>query len=97
MKSSPQLAPRIFSRLGQIGIDGRFLGYFDCDRSEGTPERFRLSCWLRDDRFVFMGGPHGEHSIAAESTITDAARLIAHWNGYVENTKRHFGLVEVVS
>lgn len=90
---SPKLAARItvtrnFGHSG-VAIDGRVLGFFDMDGPEGAPERFRLGCWLINDRFVFKGGI-GEHSIAADELITNAARLIAHWNGYVDNTVRAF-------
>jgi len=37
-------------------------------------------------RFVFTGGTDGVHSIAADGNITSAARLLAHWRGYVETT-----------
>jgi len=47
--------------------------------------RFSLRAFLRDDRFVFTGGNWGEHSIAADVSITSAARLLAHWQGYVES------------
>lgn len=57
-----------------------------------------LACWvgarlltarLVEDRFVLSGGFWGEHSLAAQASITSADRLIAHWRGYVENSARH--------
>lgn len=44
-----------------------------------------LTARLVADRFVFSGGHWGEHSLAAEASITSAARLVAHWRGYVSN------------
>lgn len=46
-----------------------------------------LTARLVEDRFVMSGGRHGAHSIAAEASITSAARLLAHWRGYVENNQ----------
>ena len=51
-------------------------------------DRF-LTARLVEDRFVLSGGFWGEHSIAAQASITSADRLIAHWRGYVENSARH--------
>jgi hypothetical protein len=44
-----------------------------------------LRAELRADYFVFTGGRWGAHSIAADALITDAKRLLAHWQGYVDN------------
>jgi hypothetical protein len=91
---APKLAARItvtrnFGHSG-VAVDGRALGFFDMDGPESMPERFRLGCWLVDSYFVFKGGPFGEHSIAADETITSAERLLAHWQGYCDNTVRAF-------
>jgi hypothetical protein len=92
---TPKLAARItvtrnFGHSG-VAVDGRVLGFFDMDGPDGAPERFRLGCWLIDDRFVFKGGI-GEHSLAADELITSADRLLAHWQGYCDNTVRAFAL-----
>lgn len=91
--NAPKLAARItvtrnFGHSG-VAVDGRVLGFFDVDGPDGTPARFRLGCWLIDDRFVFKGGI-SEHSIAADESITNAERLLAHWQGYCDNTVRAF-------
>lgn len=91
---APRLARDIYTNNNHVGVAGRLLRFFDTDDG-AQPDaactgRFRLSCLLRADRFVFMGGPQGEHSIAAEATITDARRLLAHWQGYCENTVRFY-------
>jgi hypothetical protein len=44
-----------------------------------------LRCQLEDGRFVMRGGAFGEHSLSADPAITTAARLVAHWTGYVQN------------
>lgn len=50
-------------------------------------ERF-LKARLVDARFVLSGGFQGDHSLDAHTAITSAARLVAHWRGYVENNTR---------
>jgi hypothetical protein len=52
-----------------------------------TAGRF-LRAYLDGDRFVLTGGRWGDHSLDARETITSAARLLAHWRGYVENNQR---------
>lgn len=47
-----------------------------------------LTARLADGCFVFSGGLYGEHALDAHVSITSAARLIAHWRGYCENTAR---------
>jgi hypothetical protein len=47
-------------------------------------DRF-LSARLIEGRFVLSGGKHGEHSLDASELITSEKRLLAHWQGYVEN------------
>lgn len=44
-----------------------------------TPQG-RLSAYVGDEWIVFTGGRSGEHRIAVNSS---AARIGAHWNGYV--------------
>ena len=90
----PQLAARIHAGQGhnccQVSVDGFDGNATDSpdgghgllmytDRSVGLAMRAEL----RGDRFVFTGGLFGDHSIAAQGEITNAARLLAHWNGYV--------------
>ena len=90
----PKLASRIHAGQGhnycQVSVDGFDGNATDSpdgghgllmytDRSVGLAMRAEL----RGDRFVFTGGLFGDHSIAAEAVITNAARLLAHWNGYV--------------
>ena len=48
-----------------------------------------LTARLVDDRFVLAGGLRGEHSIAAQASITSADRLLAHWRGYCESNQRY--------
>jgi hypothetical protein len=85
---APKLAARIHAGQGhnycQISVDHWGLLQFTDDAG-----RFQLVTELRGDRFVFSGGV-GEHSIAADETITPATRLLAHWQGYVDNTVRAF-------
>jgi hypothetical protein len=99
----PQLAARIHAGQGhnccQVSVDGfdgnatdspdggdGLLAY--TDRSVGLA----MHVELRGDRFVFTGGLFGEHSLAAQGEITSAARLLAHWNGYVAtNVERATG------
>lgn len=92
--NAPKLAARITvvhnRNYSGIAVDGRVLGFFDADGPDSVA-RFRLGCWLINDRFVFKGGI-GEHSIAADEMITSAERLLAHWQGYCDNTVRAFAL-----
>jgi hypothetical protein len=85
---APKLAAHIHAGQGhnycQVSVDSWGLLQFTDDTG-----RFRLVTELRGDRFVFSGGI-GEHSIAADETITSAPRLLAHWQGYVDNTVRAF-------
>ena len=93
---APALAARIHAGQGhnycQISVEGFDGNATDSpdgghgllmytDRSVGLA----LRAELRGDSFVFTGGRWGEHSIAADALITNAARLLAHWNGYVAN------------
>lgn len=85
---APKLAPHVHAGQGrnycQVSVDDWGLLRFTDDAG-----RFQLVTELRGDRFVFSGG-FGEHSIAADETITSATRLLAHWQGYVDNTVRAF-------
>jgi hypothetical protein len=86
MVSMPRLASRITSGQGhnysEVAVDGTSLHYTIIIE----PGVYRaLSVQLHGDRFVLSGGFQGEHSLAADELITSAARLIAHWNGYVDN------------
>jgi hypothetical protein len=99
---APTLASRIHAGQGhnycQVSVDGfsgnatdspdgghGLLAY--TDRAAGLV----LRAELRGDSFVFTGGLFGEHSIAADAMITSAARLLAHWNGYVSNNIQRAG------
>jgi hypothetical protein len=86
---APKLAARIHAGQGHnycaVSIDGHGLLRFADDAG-----RFAIRTELRADRFVFTGGAFGEHSLAADDLITSAERLLAHWQGYVENTVQAF-------
>lgn len=92
---TPALAARIHAGQGhnycQVSIDGYDGIHTDSVGGSGLLQYtnvvtgLALHVELRADRFVFRGGKHGEHSIAADETITNAARLLAHWTGYVTN------------
>jgi hypothetical protein len=88
---APKLAARIHAGQGhnysEVSVDDWGLLRFVDDAG-----RFTLTTALRGDRFVFAGGAFGEHDIAADEMITSAERLIAHWQGYVDNTVRAFAL-----
>jgi len=85
---APKLAVHVHAGQGhnyaQVSVDSWGLLQFIDDAG-----RFKLVTELHGDRFVFSGGI-GEHSIAADETITSAPRLLAHWQGYVDNTVRAF-------
>lgn len=99
---APTLAARIHAGQGhnycQISVDG-----FDGNATDSPDGGHGLLAYtdlsvglalraeLRADYFVFTGGLFGEHSIAADATITSAARLLAHWNGYVANNVQRAG------
>ncbi len=91
--NAPKLAARIHAGQGhnysQVSIDD--WGLLQFTDAEG---RFKLVTELRGGYFVFSGGLFGEHSIAADETITSAARLIAHWQGYVDNNVRAYAAKE---
>lgn len=93
---APKLAARISAGQGhnysQVAVDGKLLRYVDFDI---VGRKRELQVTLRGDRFVLSGGKFGEHSLAADESITSAARLLAHWNGYVKNTVPYY--TEVVS
>jgi hypothetical protein len=80
----PKIDPRIqvIGRWHDVHVDGNrlfaplFGGIF-------------LAAYLEGDRFVFTGGRWGEHSLAADASITSADRLLAHWRGFVQN---HMGI-----
>lgn len=38
--------------------------------------------FARAGAIVFSGGAHGDHQI--DLLASDAARILAHWNGYLE-------------
>jgi hypothetical protein len=61
--------------------------YVDDQRLVAFAGERLLTAYLDGGRFVFSGGQHGEHSIEADSRITSAARLLAHWQGYVESAR----------
>ncbi len=42
-----------------------------------------VSVKLENGRYMLRGSLTGEHSLDAGALITDAARLFAHWTGYV--------------
>jgi hypothetical protein len=90
----PKLAARIHAGQGhnycRVSIDGFCGNHTDSpDDGDGLLQYTNITIGLalrvelRGDRFVFTGGLFGEHSLAAQGEITDAARLLAHWNGYV--------------
>ena len=74
------LDPRVEAAgaLGAVCVDGHRLIAFAGELT--------LGAYLEGTRFVFTGGRHGDHSIEADSRITSAARLLAHWQGYVESS-----------
>jgi hypothetical protein len=43
-----------------------------------------LRAEIRDERVVFTGGSHGDHSL--DLLVTDADRAWAHWHGYCANS-----------
>jgi hypothetical protein len=90
MVNVPKLAQRITAGQGhnhsEVAVDGKLLRY-TIIVEPGTHRS--LGVQLRGDRFVFSGGFHGEHSLAADELITNAARLLAHFNGYVDNNVQH--------
>lgn len=49
------------------------------------PKPGRLRLYREGDWIMMTGGESGSHSIAVRPS--SAARLIAHWRGYVENQK----------
>jgi hypothetical protein len=94
MKAPPKLAARIHAGQGhnycQISVDGYDGRHTDSVDGGGGLLQYTdvgagltLRAELRADYFVFTGGRWGAHSIAADETITSAARLLAHWQGYV--------------
>ena len=90
MVNVPTLAQRITSGHGhnhaEVAVDGTLLRYTIIVE----PGVYRsLGVQLRGDRFVFSGGFQGEHSLAADELITSAARLLAHWEGYVDNNAQY--------
>lgn len=94
---APQLAERVHAGQGhnhcQVSIDGYDGFYTDACSGVGLLQftdsaiELVLRVELRGDRFVFTGSPTGEHSIAADVTITNVQRLLAHWQGYVDNAR----------
>ncbi len=42
-----------------------------------------------DARYRFVGGHFGDFSISADASVTDDARLAAHWASYVEVNRDH--------
>lgn len=71
----------------EVGTIANTLRAFGEDLVCLVGDRF-LRAYLDGARFVFCGGLHGEHSLDARASITSAARLVAHWRGYVENNER---------
>jgi len=93
---APTLAARIHAGQGhnysQVSIDGYDGHHTDSVDGGGGLLQYTdvaaglvLRAELRADYFVFTGGRWGTHSIAADALITDAKRLLAHWQGYVDN------------
>lgn len=93
-KENPMIAPKLASCIyltgtNEVGVahpnpaKGELLRY-DIDVGPGV-HLYRMRVQLRGDRFVFTGGLQGEHSLAADASITNAARLVAHWEGYVSS------------
>lgn len=67
----------------------------DALRVDGKPLRWTLArtgyrtllltSTIEGDRFVFLGGRFGAHSLDIGSTSPE--RLVAHWRGYVQSTE----------
>lgn len=70
-----------------LAIDGRGMFWTYAARPFGA-KTWRLLARLEGDRIVFTGGAFGDHSIAAEASISSAERVEAHWRGYVQATER---------
>lgn len=97
-KENSMIAPKLASCIyvtgtNEVGVahpnpaKGELLRY-DIDIGPGV-QFCRMRVKLRGEYFVFTGGLQGEHSIAADASITNVARLVAHWDGYVKNNIRY--------
>lgn len=68
-----------------LAIDGKTL--FTTFALPRPFKTLKLYATIEGGFIVFKGGLYGEHSIAANSTISTAERVEAHWRGYVQATE----------